>query len=427
MPILTPLERIGTQVAEKYQLTGMLGRGGMGVVYHAVHRWTGRRVAVKIIDPSLADDPELGARFLNEARAAAAIAHPHVVDVLDMGRDNDGTLYQALELLEGETLSQRLSREGQLSPAETVRLLAPVMDALAHAHHAGIVHRDVKPGNVFLRTLPSGDTQAVLLDFGMAKLLDAQPVTTRSSAVLGTPHYMAPEQALGAGSVGPSADIWAMGTILYQCLSGKLPFGEGPPAAYLARVVYQDAPALASCSPALPLALCQVVDRALARDVARRQPSMGVLIEELTAALGGEREPLSSSLLRSTSYHRRSSRVRARVLAAAMLMLAAVALVLWLGREPVQAPSSSIPAAEPTPSPDSPAPTQVPNAPPLSPAPAQPSPPVVADPPPPARHERVGRNLVRGRRPPASPTVKVNPAPPNASEETLPNGMTDIY
>src|SRR5689334_1422696 len=151
MPIPTPLERIGTRIADKYELTAMLGRGGMGVVYQAVHRWTGRRVAVKVIDPQLADDPELGARFLNEARAAAAIAHAHVVDVLDMGRDEDGTVYQALELLEGETLSERLRREGPLSAAETVRLLVPVMDALDCAHRAGIVHRDVKPGNVFLR------------------------------------------------------------------------------------------------------------------------------------------------------------------------------------------------------------------------------------------------------------------------------------
>src|SRR5688572_13328538 len=144
MPILTPHERIGTRVADKYELTGMLGRGGMGVVFAAVHRWTGRRVAVKLIDPALADDPELGTRFLNEARAAAAIDHAHVVDVLDMGRDDDGTVYQALELLEGETLSERLRREGPLSVSETVRLLVPVMDALHHAHRAGIVHRDVK-------------------------------------------------------------------------------------------------------------------------------------------------------------------------------------------------------------------------------------------------------------------------------------------
>jgi serine/threonine protein kinase len=423
MPILTPLERIGTRVADKYELTAMLGRGGMGVVYQAVHRWTGRRVAVKLIDPSLADDPDVGARFLNEARAAAAIAHAHVVDVLDMGRDDDGTVYQALELLEGETLGERLRREGPLSVHETVRLLAPVMDALHHAHRAGIVHRDVKPGNVFLRKNAEGESEAVLLDFGMAKLLDGQSVTTRSSTVLGTPHYMAPEQALASLDVGPAADIWAMGTILFQCLTGKLPFGEGPPAAYLARVVYQAAPALHSVRSELPAQLCAAVDRALSREPSQRQHTMGELMADVLASAPGTVLPASFARRVSDSQATPAARTRSTqrpglLLAFALATLVA-ALGVWLYRvearsaaQPVRTPPASVPVQADA----KPAPVAVPPAE-TSERSAKPEPRHAAKPPATNAHPR-DRRVIRSR---PKPDGNVAPVP---SEEALPRGMT---
>jgi len=275
-----PTDRTGAIIADKFVLGRVLGRGGMGVVYEATHRWTGRRVALKLIHPALADDPELATRFLQEARAATRLRHPHVVDVLDMGRSDDGTVYQALALLDGETLGARLKREGRLRYDETLRLLDPLMDALSLAHAEGIIHRDVKPENVFLRRDATG-VHAVLLDFGMAKLLDTCSTATPSSAVFGTPHYMAPEQALGASKVGPGADVWSMGALLFACLAGELPFGKLPAAAYLARVVSEDAPAIRKVAPEVAPCLAEVVDRALSRRLSDRYASMA----ELRAAL----------------------------------------------------------------------------------------------------------------------------------------------
>jgi serine/threonine protein kinase len=408
MPILTSSERIGTRVADKYELLSVLGKGGMGVVYQAVHRWTGRRVAVKLIDPALADDPEVGARFLNEARAAAAIAHPNVVDVLDMGRDEDGTVYQALELLEGETLSEFLRAHGTVSVENTQSLMRPVMDALEHAHQAGIVHRDVKPGNIFLRRRESGEREAVLLDFGMAKLLDGQPVTTRSSVVLGTPHYMAPEQALASSDVGPAADIWAMGAILFECLSGTLPFGSLPPAAYLARAVYERAQPLAEAAPHLPLRVCAVVDRALSREPEARQRSMA----ELMRALDGVEESASSSSTRTLERKLSSSPVRHSGRAIALMCVLSLLAVAswWLARErahsSAEAPRQALPGALVRPGPAADL-TVIPPSKVVAPATAPaPSPPTAQQPPPRVRAE------IRPR----------DPAVPG-----LPRGMTEEW
>jgi hypothetical protein len=347
MPILTAQERVGTIVADKFELSAVLGRGGMGVVYEALHRWTGRRVAVKLIDPALADDPELATRFLHEARAAARLHHPHVVDVLDMGRADDGTVYQVLALLEGETLGARLKSEGRLPWTEALSLLVPVMDALDMAHRHGIVHRDVKPDNVFLRRTPAG-VEPVLLDFGMAKLLDARPVTTRSSAVFGTPHYMAPEQALGASKAGPAADVWSVGVMLFECFSGQLPFGRGAPAAaYLARIVHEDAPSVRTPCPELPARLVRVVDRALARDPAQRYPNMGELLRavrdtarelgvRVPEVAGGFVEPQRGRAWRAL----RRVPARGKWLVAVVVLLLAVVLLRGFGTPPASAERS---------------------------------------------------------------------------------------
>lgn len=274
MPIPTPEERLGTRVADKYTLTRVLGRGGMGVVFEAIHLWTGRVVAIKVLLPGLADDPNVAARFLNEARAATKLKHHHVVDVLDMGRDTDGTVYLVLEWLDGEPLSALLAREGKLSIRTTLQILLPMIDALESAHRQGVLHRDVKPANIFLRRTAEGPTEPVLLDFGIAKLHDAEALTTQSGVVLGTPYYMAPEQALGVRSLGPAVDIWAVGVLLFECLSGRLPFTETSAAAYFAHLVHDDAPRLDSVMKGAPSALVEIVRRCLRREPDKRYASM---------------------------------------------------------------------------------------------------------------------------------------------------------
>jgi serine/threonine-protein kinase len=286
--MLTSAERLGVRIADKYQLLSVLGRGGMGVVYEAMHLWTGRRVALKLIDASIADDPEVVSRFLNEARAATRLEHPNVVEVLDMGRSEDGAIYQALELLQGETLAALLARNGKLGASEAVALLLPIMDALHRAHELGIIHRDIKPGNVFLRAREGHAPEPVLLDFGVAKLLEDQAIRTKSSAVLGTPRYMAPEQALGAARVSPETDVWAVGTLLFECVAGDLPFGRRTATAYMARVLRDTPRSLASVAPECPAHVVAAVDRALARDPEQRFATMRAFADALLGGSGGQ-------------------------------------------------------------------------------------------------------------------------------------------
>ena len=225
MPLLTDQERLGTTLAEKYRIDRIVGRGGMGVVFSATHLWTGRPVAVKLLLPGLADDAGLVKRFLREARAAAGLRHPNVVDVLDMGSEPDGTVYLVLEMLVGESLDAVLERHGRLTLRELAAWVVPVCDAVGAAHGQGIVHRDLKPENIFLHRPAEGVTLPKLLDFGIAKVLGTgTSKQTAVGSVIGTLHYMSPEQAEGRADVGPRSDVWALGVVLYECLTGRMPF-----------------------------------------------------------------------------------------------------------------------------------------------------------------------------------------------------------
>ncbi|MFT3921424.1 MAG: protein kinase [Myxococcales bacterium] len=286
---LLELDRIGKLIAGKYRLELVLGRGGMGTVYRATHTWTGRAVAVKYLHPDHAQDAGSVGRFLREARAAASVRHPNAVDVLDMGQDTDGSAYLVLEFLEGSTLGERLSAEKKLAPATLARLIAPVLEALEELHRAGVVHRDFKPANIFLARNSRGQVVPKLLDFGVAKVLDESAGTaTTTGIVVGTPAYMAPEQAAGNGDVGPWTDLWAVGAVLYQCLVGELPFVAPTPSLMLVAVMTKEAPSLASKRPDLDAALCAVVDRALTKDPAARFKSAAEMAEALCKATGVE-------------------------------------------------------------------------------------------------------------------------------------------
>jgi serine/threonine-protein kinase len=220
----------GSVLAGRYRLEYLLGEGGMGTVWAATHLITHKRVAVKLLRGEVASDPDTLRRFVREARAASAVRHPNVVEIHDILTLDDGSPAMIMDLLEGETLAQCLERSGPLQLPDLASIMAPVLSAVGSAHAVGIVHRDLKPDNIFLARLGDGRVEPKVLDFGIAKLMplgekmDAASVgLTRTGAVLGTPFYMAPEQAFGEKDVDARVDVWALGVILYECSSGQRP------------------------------------------------------------------------------------------------------------------------------------------------------------------------------------------------------------
>ena len=273
MPVLLPEERIGSMIAGKYRVDGIIGRGGMGVVFAGHHEWTGRQVAVKVLNPELVGNEDAVRRFLQEARAAAQLHSPYVVDVLDMGDEGDRTVYMVLELLRGESLGDRLEREGTLSPGATMAVLGPIMEALGDAHDQGIVHRDIKPDNIFLSLDPHGKVVPKLLDFGVAKVAQASR-NTKTGTMMGTPHYMSPEQVRGDSDTGAPADIWSMGVLFYECLSGQVPYpGESTTGVLTSILIHPPRP-LDEAAPALPPSIVRAVMAALQADPRDRPPTM---------------------------------------------------------------------------------------------------------------------------------------------------------
>src|SRR3954463_3313315 len=221
-------ELIGMVIDGRYRLEGTLGRGGMGLVYRAAHVGLRRQVAVKILHPSLAASPEVRNRFEREALAVGKIDHPNCVSVYDVGRLPDGSLYLAMELLEGRALADVLEEEGQIAPGRALHVLAGILRGLAHIHHAKLIHRDIKPENIFLIRHGQDEDFAKILDFGIAKPMEASDLNdgvklTQAGMAFGTPIYMAPEQALGNPMDG-RADLYAAAVIGFEMLCGQPPF-----------------------------------------------------------------------------------------------------------------------------------------------------------------------------------------------------------
>ena len=262
----TPHLPPGTLIAGKYELEGLLGEGGMGAVYQATNLSIGRRVAIKILHATVSDREDVRRRFEMEAKAAAVISHPGIVDVLDMGQTEDGEPFIVMEHLEGMTLRSLNKEFKGLTPEQSVGVMLPVLDALAAAHRAGVIHRDVKPANIFVCARP----QVVkLLDFGVSRFGASSGLTNTGTAV-GTPRYMAPEQVLGESDLGPEADLYSVGAVLYSLLSGRLPHGTGSDMALLARTLHDTPAPLDTITTGLPPALCALVDSLLLKDRARR-------------------------------------------------------------------------------------------------------------------------------------------------------------
>jgi serine/threonine protein kinase len=276
---------LGQVLAESYEVTRMVGEGGMGRVYEARHtRLTGKRFAVKLLHPDLARQPEVVTRFQREAEAASGISHPNVLGVHDVNVTLDGQPYIVSELLEGEELGDYLERVGKVPVGEAVRIVRQICRALAAAHETGVVHRDVKPENVFL----TGDVRkpesssVKVIDFGISKVAQSGGESlTKTGVVMGTPDYMAPEQARG-DRVDSRADIYAVGAILYRALTGKKPFEGLDPMATLTAVLVQEPGRPTVVNPDVPLALELVIQRAMAKDPKDRYQSMTELERELS-------------------------------------------------------------------------------------------------------------------------------------------------
>ena len=277
----------GDVLAEKYRLVQELGRGGMGAVWRAEHLVLRSPVAVKLVLSRVADSEPLRARFLREAQAAAALRSPHVVQILDFGVHDD-TPFMVMELLEGESLRERLRRVGVLSAPETARIVAHVARALGRAQEAGIVHRDLKPDNVFLVHNADEDV-AKVLDFGIAKAVsegEGVGAATQTGAVLGTPHYMSPEQARGTRAVDHRSDLWALGVISFECLTGRRPFDSAVLGDLLVKICTDPVPVPSSLAP-VPAGFDAWFQRALERDPERRFGSAQEMADALRSLVGG--------------------------------------------------------------------------------------------------------------------------------------------
>ncbi len=264
------IDRVGEVIAGRYHIKGVLGSGGMGTVYRAVQEPIGREVAIKILHPDLANDETFVSRFHTEAKAASVLVNPNTVTIHDFGQTDDGTLFLAMEHLNGVSLADRLS-DGALPWKHAVAIGVQVCRALAEAHRKGIVHRDLKPENIMLSAADDGSAVVKVLDFGIAKMLEVPgrsltgvPVT-QVGVIIGTPQYMSPEQARG-GEPNPASDLYALGIILFEAISGMAPFDDDEPIVTLSLHMRSPVPTLASPFGAVPFALSNLIGALLRKD-----------------------------------------------------------------------------------------------------------------------------------------------------------------
>jgi CheY-like chemotaxis protein len=266
-----------------HRIDGIAGRGGMGIVYLATDLTLDRRVALKLIAGDVARDEEFRARFERECRVAASIEHPHVVPVFHAGQEGD-RLYVTMRYIAGTDLRALLAEEGRLEPARAVALIAQVADALDAAHRRGLVHRDVKPGNILIGE--ESREHAYLTDFGVTKQRAAAAELTRTGMAVGTADYMAPEQARG-GEVDGRADVYSLACVLFRTLTGEVVFDRDSDLDKLWAHVHEPPPALGDVRPELPEALGRAVGHALAKDPDERPTTAGALAREALDALDG--------------------------------------------------------------------------------------------------------------------------------------------
>lgn len=276
---------VGRVLDERYAIEAAIGAGGCGVVYRAQQRPFGRTVAVKVLRPELAEEPNEVARFQREARAIAALSTPHAVKVFDFGVAEHGQLFMVMEYVEGESLRDLMRREVRLSPAKTVMLMMQIAECLAEAHNCGITHRDIKPENIRLTTVDGRADFVKVLDFGIARLADGAGVLTsltRAGAAIGSPCYMAPEQATATKDLlGPATDVYALGILGYEMVTGRLPFTARDVTSILIAQVHESPAWPTVPGGVVPKPLAKLLLDCLAKKPSARPPSGGALLAAL--------------------------------------------------------------------------------------------------------------------------------------------------
>ena len=362
--------KVGAVLGGTYRIERLIGQGGMGAVFEATHLRLPRRFAVKVLKGEVLGEAEVFDRFRREAQIASALGDKHIVEVVDFNHTEDGSPYMVLELLEGEDLSGRLGRVGRMTLEQTVSVGAQIAGALETAHAVGIVHRDLKPANIFLTSDEGRDDFVKILDFGISKVLHDASVATRSGLVMGTANYMSPEQAEGRQSdLDARTDVFALGAILFECLTGRRAF-EGPNIpGTIFQVCYGVPPPVRSFAPDAPAEIQAVIDRAMAKKRAERYPSAAELRADLLRLAGSPRtgslapkadlpetlsmmsgprqqEPTPETTFGATASQivaqaRRRSRLAIAGVSAALVGVAATGI--WLGRRSAAPPPGPAP------------------------------------------------------------------------------------
>jgi serine/threonine-protein kinase len=348
-------------LAGKYRIDRLIGQGAMGAVFAARHEILQKNVAIKMMTDEHAGSPEAVTRFINEARAVASIEGDHVARVLDVGQLENGRPFMAIELLEGADLEQILQQRGPLPSHEAVDLVLQALEALAEAHSLGIVHRDLKPANLFLARRRDGTSLVKVLDFGVSKrqtVPSPTPSITATTAILGSPVYMAPEQLQSAKNVDARADIWALGVVLYELLTGRPPF-QGDNVAQLFVAILENPPTpVRSIRPSVPPGLEEVILRCLSRDVSHRFQNVAELAAALEPFAEGSKHPSVQHIqhiwetapqwirLKMTSFHlapRRRPRLVAVAIAAMVLGTGIVGTMHLIASKPVASHTPTAP------------------------------------------------------------------------------------
>jgi predicted Ser/Thr protein kinase len=279
-------DRVVAAIGQQYEVEQEIGRGGMSVVFRARDRRLNRLVAIKVLPPELAYDPAIRTRFTREAQTAAQLSHAHIVPIYDVG-DKDGVAHFVMALVTGGNLAELLAREPRQPIDEARRILREIADALAYAHTRGVIHRDIKPDNILL---DAATGRVMVTDFGIARAIEAGTRLTVTGAAVGTPTYMSPEQAMGERDIDGRSDIYSLGVIGYQMLTGRVPFAAGNPMALLLKHVGERPRPVSELRPEVPKGLRDAIDRALLKEPEERWPTAASLRDAL---FGGDAPPSS--------------------------------------------------------------------------------------------------------------------------------------
>ena len=344
---------VDTLLLDRYQVTRKVGQGGMGAVYEATHMLIGKKVAVKVLLDKYAQKDPIVARLEQEARLASSIGHENIIDITDFGQTADGRTFVVMEYLEGESLGVLLQREGRLDEQRAIQIARQVASALGAAHAKGVLHRDVKPDNVFLLRRRDRDFVKVV-DFGISKAMgpgegegENSPRLTQTGMVLGTPLYMSPEQARGDEDLDHRIDIYALGVILYEMITGEVPFRGSNYLSILSQVLNDDPPAPRSLRPDLSIELEAVIMKALAKDPTERYQTMEELGDDLQVLSATEGTTTGRARISAERYRpRRPRRSGLRILAwvagiAVVVAAVAVTVTMMMGGDKQQQPAAA--------------------------------------------------------------------------------------